>query len=103
MTSTTTVGTATTSVTETVGLDVIVSDLNGNSVPTGSVITLAVIDRTSDANSCTLVGASSIIVPNTLAPLAVKAGFKGCRSGDQVTVTVTTPLGVSTPQSFGIP
>lgn len=103
LTTSTTVGTLTTSVTETVGLDVIVADLNGNSVPTASVIAFSVIDRTSDANSCTLVGAPSVTVPNTLSPLAVTAGFKGCRPGDQVTVTVTTPLGFITTRSFGIP
>jgi hypothetical protein len=93
----------TTSVTETVGLDVIVADLNGNSVPTASVIAFSVIDRTSDANNCTLVGAPSVTVPNTLSPLAVTAGFKGCRNGDQVIVTVTTPLGFITTRTFGIP
>lgn len=103
LTTSITVGTTTTSVTEIVGLDVTVSDLNGNSMPTGTVITLAVTDRTSDANSCTIVGTSSITVPNTLSPLAVTAGFKGCRSGDLVNVRVTTPLGLVSQRDFLVP
>lgn len=103
VTSTTVVGTVSTSVTETVGLDIIVADLNGNSMPTGTIITLSVTDRTSDANACALVGNSSVTVPNTLAPLAVKAGFKGCRSGDLVNVKVTSPGGLSTFRDFPIP
>jgi hypothetical protein len=103
VTSSTTTGTVTTSVTETVGLDVVVSDLNGNSMPTGSTITLSVVDRTSDTNTCVLVGASTFTVPNTLAPVALVAGFKGCRTGDQVNVRVTTPGNLSTPRDFTIP
>ena len=103
VTSTTLVGTATTTVTETVGLDIIVADLNGNSMPTGSTIALSVIDRTSDPNNCVLVGASSFVVPNTLSPISVTAGFKGCRTGDQVNVKVTTPLNLSTSRDFVVP
>ena len=103
VTSTTVVGTQTTSVTETVGLDIIVADLNGNSMPTGSVITLSVTDRTSDANSCVLVGTGSFTVPNTLSPVALTAGFKGCRSGDLINVKVASPLNLVTSRDFVVP
>lgn len=103
VTSTTVSGTLTTFVTETVGLDVVVADLNGNSMPTGTAITLSVTDRTSDANTCQLVGASSFIVPNTLSPYNLTAGFKGCRSGDLINVKVTSPLNLSTTRDFVVP
>lgn len=96
-------GTTTTSFAEFVGIDVVVADLNGNSVPTGSVITFTALDRTSDKNSCTIVGASSVTVPNTLAPLAVTPAFKGCRNGDVINVTITTPGGTATTRAFNVP
>jgi hypothetical protein len=103
VTSTTGSGTQTVTIIETVGLDVIVGDLNGNSMPTGTVIALSVTDRTSDANSCVLVGTNSITVPNTLSPLAVTAGFKGCRTGDLINVKVTSPLNFVTSRDFVVP
>jgi len=103
VTTTTGSGTATVSVTETVGLDVVVADLKGNSMPTGSTITLSVLDRTSDASSCTLVGASSFTVPNTLSPFGFTAGFKGCKKDDLVNVKVTSPGGLSTTKDFAVP
>jgi hypothetical protein len=103
VTSTTTTGTTTTTVTEIVGLDLVVADTNGNSVPTGSVISLSATDRTSDSNSCQMVGATSVTVPNTLAPLSLTAGFKGCRSGDLINVKVTTPGNFSTSRDFTLP
>ena len=71
-------------------LSVTVSDLNGNSVPTGSTITA----RTSSF-SCGLNGTSSTIsntVPNTLVPIAINYSTVGCASKDQIIIEVTTPL-----------
>jgi len=72
-----------------------VSDLNGNSVPTGSVIQA----RTSSI-SCGLDGSLSTVsktVPNSIGPFATSYGTSvGCATGDQVIITVTTPAPLST-------
>ena len=104
-TTTTVVGTATvtTTVYSIVGLDVLVADLNGNSVPTGSKIEFTAVDRTVGAGNCTLVGATNYVVGNSLSPLAVVAGFQGCNSGDIINVRVTSPGGVITTRDFNIP
>jgi hypothetical protein len=79
-------------------LSVSVSDLNNNSVPTGSGIAAAAIDATQTTptdgtafGTCTLVGVSNDSVPNSLGPLPVAISLKDCVSGDQVKLTVTTP------------
>lgn len=82
----------------TTGLSVLVSDLNDNSVPTGSGIAAAAIDATLSTptdgtafGTCTLVGVSNDTVPNSLGPLPLGISLKDCVSGDQVKITVTTP------------
>ena len=85
------------------GVNARISDINGNSVPTGSTVKATVVDRTSGtANdvTCTLVGADSITVPNTLSPINVNFGVKDCSSGDLMTITVKTPLGLITSRDF---
>lgn len=80
-------------------LNVVVSDLNGNSVPTGSTIVASAIDATS-APACTMVGATSVNVPNTLSATAANFSFSGCIQGDAINVKVTTPLGVVSTRDF---
>ncbi len=79
-------------------LSVTVSDLNNNSVPTGSTIAASAIDATPKTptdgaafGTCTLVGVSNDSVPNSLGPLQLDVSLKDCVSGDQVKLTVTTP------------
>lgn len=79
-------------------LSVTVSDLNNNSVPTGSGIAATAIDGSlstptdgSAFGTCTLVGVSSDSVPNSLGPLPLAISLKDCSAGDQVRLTVTTP------------
>ena len=84
------------------GLNVVVSDLNGNSVPTGSEIDLSVVDRTEN-ETCSLVGETSFVVPNTISPYPLTASFKGCIAGDFISVKVTTPLGLITSGNFVVP
>ena len=83
-------------------LAVSIRDLNGRSVPTGSSITVAVVDNSPKAPSdgaaegetfgtCALVSQSHTAVPDSLQPLAFAVNLKQCVVGDQVSVTVTTP------------
>jgi hypothetical protein len=97
------VGTSTVTTTAIVGVDVIVSDLLGNSLPTGSIVDISTTDRTADANGCVLVGPNSFIVGNSLGPFTLVGGFKGCGSGDLINVKVTTPLGHITYRDFRLP
>jgi hypothetical protein len=82
-------------------LSVTISDVNGNSVPTGSKVTA----RTSSA-TCGLNGTINTIVDtvqNTLGPFAIGyATSVGCATGDQIIVAVTTPLGTVTTRSFNV-
>ena len=113
VTTTTTTGTGTatvvTTVVATVGLDVLVADLNGNSVPTGSTINFTAVDRTVGGSvgglvvTCSMVSATNYVVGNTLSPTAVTAGFQGCGSGDIINVKVTSPGGVVTSRDFTVP
>lgn len=84
------------------GLNVVVSDLNGNSVATGSEIDLSIVDRTVN-ETCSLVGETSFVVPNTISPYPLTASFKGCIAGDFISVKVTTPLGLITSVDFVVP
>ena len=90
-------------VTAIVGLDVTTGDANGNSVPTGSTVTAAAVDRTTGLTVCTLTSASSITVANTLSPSSASFGFKDCATGDLINITVKTPLGTTTSKDFSIP
>ncbi|MCM2251531.1 MAG: hypothetical protein NDJ19_04140 [Ramlibacter sp.] len=104
-TTTTGTGTATSTITvySIVGLDLIVADLNGNSVATGSTIQFTAVDRTADQASCAMTSATSYVVPNSLAPMALTAGFKGCTAGDIINVKVTSPSGLVTSRDFVVP
>ena len=83
-------------------LSVVISDLNNNSVPTGSIVLATPVDATPDP-ACTLLGTSSVSVPNTLGVTSANFSFKDCGRGDAINVRVTTPLGVVTSKDFFIP
>lgn len=94
-------------------LVVTIADMNGNSVPTGSTIAVAVTDNslklpsdgalpTAAFGTCTLTGQSYTSVPNSLMPLSLNIYLKDCVSHDQVKVTVTTP-GLAQSVNFMVP
>ena len=92
------------------GFTATVSDLNGNSVPTDSIIAVNVTDATPDAPvvgtetlTCTLTSQTSITVPNTISSLPVDIKLTGCATDDSIRVTVTTPLGTVTTKDFVLP
>ena len=88
------------------GLTVVIQDMNGRSVPTGSSISVAVSDNTPKLptdgaafpiyGTCSLVSQSHSAVPDSLEPLTLTLSLKQCASGDQVAITVTTPAGAKT-------
>ena len=82
-------------------LSVIVSDLNGNSVPTGSTVEASGAEASFGGvlSGCSIVSDGKLIIGNTTAPF--NAGFVYlCDPGDILTVKVTTPLGTVTSRSF---
>ena len=88
------------------GLTVVIQDLNGRSVPTGSSISVAVSDNTPKLptdgaafpiyGTCSLVSQSHSAVPDSLEPLTLTLSLKQCATGDQVAITVATPAGSKT-------
>lgn len=97
------------------GFDVIVSDENKNSVPTGSVVSVSVTDNSSLGpitsppgtaaiyGSCTLMSADSFVVPSRLGNFPFHISLKNCAPRDLVSVKVKTPGGVETRVDFIIP
>ena len=94
-------------------VDVVIADLNGNSMPTGTKIDLSTIDdgptlgiRTSSGATavkvCSLLSAASHIVGNTTAPKIISAVLGFCTAGDKLQVKVTSPLGEVTERIFSI-
>ena len=92
------------------GVSVTIADLNGNSMPTGTKISLLAIDDgnpvpglpASPVASCALPGTASFTVPNSLAPMSLFVPLTYCTAGDQLQVTVTSPLGTVTQKVFTI-
>ncbi|MBI2769549.1 MAG: hypothetical protein HYX47_07995 [Burkholderiales bacterium] len=81
-------------------LDVTVSDLNGNSMPTGSNIGIQVISANN--SGCTAVLPSAVI-PNTRLPFRQTVSTSKCINGDRIVITVTSPLGTLSSQGFTVP
>ena len=80
------------------------ADLNGNSLPTGTSVAFTTADNTSlNSLTCTVVSGASTTVPNSLVPVTIAALLGGCATGDLVTVTVTSPLGVVTSRGYLVP
>ena len=90
-----------------------ISDLNGNSVPTASVINLTTTDNSpsdpvtirgsSTGATCSLSGPSSFTVANSLNKLFLDVALVTCTRGDAINLVVTTPLGFVSTASFIIP
>lgn len=107
-------------------INLTISDVKGNSVPTGSKVDIKTTDNTVSApvlsrtaavldnngavvtpavetfGTCTLVSPATLTVPNALGPFGTQAVLKNCTTGDIVTVTVTTPLGTQSTKSLTI-
>jgi len=73
------------------GVSFIVADGNGNSMPTGSVITVTAVDQTANSLSCGVVAGGTAVIPNTLDPFPWAASLKDCAVGDSVVIEVKTP------------
>ena len=99
------------------GMNFTVSDLNGNSVPTGSKIDVSVTDNTVNSpltviassgvpalpGDCEIIGTKSFDVLNTIGGFASRVTLKNCTMRDLLTIKVTTPLGTVTSRDFTIP
>ena len=93
-------------------LNLSISDLNGNSIPTGSSIAVAVTDNSPKLptdgavppvlGTCIATGQSYKAVPNSLVPLSLSIYLKECVAGDQIQVTVTAP-GLTKSLNFTVP
>ncbi len=88
-----------------------VQDLNGNGMPVGSTIAARAIDNTPTlpvtsgavGEACQVSTLSSTVVPNTTAALPVVLALRTCVQGDQIEITVTSPLGTRTVATFSVP
>ena len=95
------------------GLTLTISDLKGNSMPTGSKIELSIIDNSPYepvtvrggglGGTCRISGPISYTVSNTLGQLVLNVALSTCTTGDAVNVVVTTPLGTATAATFIVP
>jgi len=86
---------------------VTVTDLNGNSMPTGTQIAIAAIDngfstQGSLVNFCQVTSGASATVSNSFGPIPIPVTLKFCTPGDAIQVTVTSPLGTQTQTVFTI-
>ncbi len=89
-------------------IELMISDANNNSIPTGSGLVVSVTDASPNSpitvvsptvsiiGSCTLVGISADKIPNQLDPFKLIVNLKDCAAEDQVKLTVTTPGSVNT-------
>lgn len=82
-------------------LAIVVSDENGNSMPTGSTIEVKAVDNGVPVPgfivaACNLSNSASYTVPNSAIPFSLIANLQYCTAGDNVQVKVTSPSGVLT-------
>ena len=73
------------------GVSFVVADVNGNSMPTGSEITVTAVDQTPNSLSCGVAAGSKAVIPNTLDPFPWAASLKDCAVGDSIVIEVKTP------------
>ncbi|GAB3356289.1 MULTISPECIES: beta strand repeat-containing protein [Giesbergeria] len=81
---------STTSVT-TGGVAFVVADGNGNSMPTGSQITVTAVDNTENDMGCAVAAGATAVIPNTLDSFPWAASLSKCATGDMVVIEVKTP------------
>lgn len=88
-------------------ISVVISDQNGNSMPTGTKVEFDTVDDGAsvpgllDAN-CRLNSSSSYVIDNTILPSVFPAALSFCTAGDKFQVKVTSPLGTVTERLFNI-
>ncbi|MEY2861686.1 MAG: hypothetical protein RL392_2144 [Pseudomonadota bacterium] len=86
------------------GFSAILSDLNNNSLPTGSTITPTALDKTTaNTKACTAGAPSYSKVPNQTGSIVLSVELTDCVPGDGVSINVTTPAGTSNSTTFYIP
>jgi len=89
-------------------VDFVISDANGNSMPTGTDVVFSTIDDGSMVpgfigdTSCRLASGSSYVIENTVTPSVFSATLAYCTAGDKVQVKVTSPGGTVTERVFSI-
>jgi hypothetical protein len=83
-------------------LTVVISDLNGNSVPTGSTVAVSIA---STGSTCAVASGGTTTVGNSTAPLLLSVALNGDASCTSTSfgVTVTTPSPTSTVSSLTVP
>ncbi|MGE0332777.1 MAG: hypothetical protein AB7P37_19035 [Ramlibacter sp.] len=81
-------------------LEVSIADTNGNSMPTGSAITVEVTSAGSTGCAAKL---PSAVVPNRYTPFQQTISTEKCRNGDRLTVKVTAPSGLVSFRDFSVP
>lgn len=85
------------------GLDIVVKDINNNSMPVATAIAVTVVDRSTVTSSCQLVGETDFVVANSLSPTLITVGLNNCVAGDIIKVKVTSPNKVETVKDLLIP
>lgn len=69
-----------------------VADGNGNSMPTGTTVTVTAVDGTSgNLLTCAVAAGGNFTIPNTLNPATTSVGLTNCASGDAIRIDVKTP------------
>lgn len=97
------------------GFTMTIADDLGNSVPTGSVVTISPKDNTPNTPAtvtssgalnigiCSLTGPGSITIPNTSNRFVLNVGLNNCTRTDVINVVITTPRGFVSSRDFVIP
>lgn len=71
------------------GVRFTVADLNGNSMPTGSQITVTAVPAGS--STCAIAAGATAVIPNTLDKFSWSTALKDCDAKDMVVIEVKTP------------
>lgn len=77
-----------------------VSDLKGNSMPTGTTFAAS---KVAGASSCSVKDTFPARLPDSVGPARVSITLEGCVTGDRIRLLVTSPRGLQTPFDFVLP
>lgn len=83
-------------------LNLTIGDDNGNSMPTGSSVTVTGTPTGAGSSGCTVNANASFKIPNSYLPSTFPISYV-CTRGDTLTVQVTTPNNIVTNQQFIVP
>lgn len=82
-------------------LTVLVSDMNGNSMATGTTFAAS---KVSGSSACSVAAQTTpSLVNNRYGPVHVQIGFENCIAGDRLRLLVTSTSGVQTAFNFTLP